>query len=164
MRAIIQRVARASVKVGEEVVGSIGRGVCVLVGISRDDTDDDIEYIVRKILNVRLFESENKRWERSVKDEGLEVLCVSQFTLYGYLKAMKDVGKLNLVVFHGNKLDFHNSMNPQDASVFYGRFMDKLRSSYLPENVQDGRFASMMNVEIVNEGPVTITLDSKIRN
>nr|CAR63531.1 putative Prion-like-(Q/N-rich)-domain-bearing protein [Angiostrongylus cantonensis] len=150
MRAIIQRVARASVKVGEEVVGSIGRGVCVLVGISRDDTDDDIEYIVRKILNVRLFESENKRWERSVKDEGLEVLCVSQFTLYGYLK--------------GNKLDFHNSMNPQDASVFYGRFMDKLRSSYLPENVQDGRFASMMNVEIVNEGPVTITFDSKIRN
>ncbi|KAE9412248.1 hypothetical protein Angca_010199, partial [Angiostrongylus cantonensis] len=135
-------------------VGSIGRGVCVLVGISRDDTDDDIEYIVRKILNVRLFESENKRWERSVKDEGLEVLCVSQFTLYGYLKVF---------VFHGNKLDFHNSMNPQDASVFYGRFMDKLRSSYLPENVQDGRFASMMNVEIVNEGPVTITLDSKIR-
>ncbi|VDL76103.1 unnamed protein product [Nippostrongylus brasiliensis] len=103
-------------------VGSIGRGVCVFVGISKDDNDDDIEYIVRKILNVRLFESDNKRWDKSVKDEGLEVLCVSQFTLYGFLK--------------GNKLDFHNSMNPQDASLFYGRFMDKLRSSYLPENIQ----------------------------
>ncbi|KAK5965377.1 D-aminoacyl-tRNA deacylase [Trichostrongylus colubriformis] len=86
MRAIIQRVARASVTVGEEVVSSIGRGVCVFVGISRDDKDEDIEYVIRKILNVRLFESENKRWDKSVKDEELEVLCVSQFTLYGYLK------------------------------------------------------------------------------
>ncbi|WKY09741.1 hypothetical protein Q1695_002248 [Nippostrongylus brasiliensis] len=104
---------------------------------------------VRKILNVRLFESDNKRWDKSVKDEGLEVLCVSQFTLYGFLK--------------GNKLDFHNSMNPQDASLFYGRFMDKLRSSYLPENIQDGRFAAMMNVAIVNDGPVTINIDSRNR-
>ncbi|WKY09743.1 hypothetical protein Q1695_002248 [Nippostrongylus brasiliensis] len=149
MRAVIQRVAKASVTVGEEIVGSIGRGVCVFVGISKDDNDDDIEYIVRKILNVRLFESDNKRWDKSVKDEGLEVLCVSQFTLYGFLK--------------GNKLDFHNSMNPQDASLFYGRFMDKLRSSYLPENIQDGRFAAMMNVAIVNDGPVTINIDSRNR-
>ncbi|WKY09742.1 hypothetical protein Q1695_002248 [Nippostrongylus brasiliensis] len=131
MRAVIQRVAKASVTVGEEIVGRIDR--------SR----------VRKILNVRLFESDNKRWDKSVKDEGLEVLCVSQFTLYGFLK--------------GNKLDFHNSMNPQDASLFYGRFMDKLRSSYLPENIQDGRFAAMMNVAIVNDGPVTINIDSRNR-
>ncbi|WKY09744.1 hypothetical protein Q1695_002248 [Nippostrongylus brasiliensis] len=136
MRAVIQRVAKASVTVGEEIVGSIGRGVCVFVGISKDDNDDDIEYIVRKILNVRLFESDNKRWDKSVKDEGLEVLCVSQFTLYGFLK---------------------------DASLFYGRFMDKLRSSYLPENIQDGRFAAMMNVAIVNDGPVTINIDSRNR-
>ncbi|KAK6018543.1 D-tyrosyl-tRNA(Tyr) deacylase [Ostertagia ostertagi] len=115
-------------------VSSIGRGVCVFVGISREDNDEDIEYIVRKILNVRLFASENKRWDKSVKDEGLEVLCVSQFTLYGYLK---------------------------DASEFYARFMEKMRKSYSPENVQDGRFAAMMNVEIVNDGPVTISLDSK---
>ncbi|VDO58035.1 unnamed protein product [Haemonchus placei] len=147
MRAVIQRVARASVKVGEEVVSSIGRGVCVFVGISRDDKDDDIEYIVRKILNVRLFASENKRWDKSVKDEGLEILCVSQFTLYGFLK-----------------LDFHNSMNPQDASTFYSSFMEKLRTSYLPENVKDGRFAAMMNVEIVNDGPVTISIDSRKRD
>ncbi|EPB79428.1 D-tyrosyl-tRNA(Tyr) deacylase [Ancylostoma ceylanicum] len=150
MRAVIQRVARASVKVGEEVVGSIGRGVCVFVGISREDSDDDIEYIVRKILNVRLFESDKKRWDKSVKDEGLEVLCVSQFTLYGFLK--------------GNKLDFHNSMNPEDASVFYSRFMDKMRSSYSHDKIQDGRFAAMMNVEIINDGPVTINLDSKNRD
>ncbi|XGW04127.1 hypothetical protein V3C99_015351 [Haemonchus contortus] len=150
MRAVIQRVARASVKVGEEVVSSIGRGVCVFVGISRDDKDDDIEYIVRKILNVRLFASENKRWDKSVKDEGLEILCVSQFTLYGFLK--------------GNKLDFHNSMNPQDASTFYTSFMERLRASYLPENVKDGRFAAMMNVEIVNDGPVTISIDSRQRD
>ncbi|VDO96984.1 unnamed protein product [Heligmosomoides polygyrus] len=132
------------------MVGSIGRGVCVFVGISKDDNDEDIDYIVRKILNVRLFESDNKRWDKSAKDEGLEVLCVSQFTLYGFLK--------------GNKLDFHNSMNPQDASLFYSRFMDRLRSSYLPEKVQDGRFAAMMNVEIVNDGPVTINLDSRNRD
>ncbi|VDM79290.1 unnamed protein product [Strongylus vulgaris] len=67
---------------------SIGRGVCVFVGISRDDKDDDIEYIVRKILNIRLFESDKKRWDKSVKDEDLEVLCVSQFTLYGILKVI----------------------------------------------------------------------------
>ncbi|XGW04128.1 hypothetical protein V3C99_015351 [Haemonchus contortus] len=137
MRAVIQRVARASVKVGEEVVSSIGRGVCVFVGISRDDKDDDIEYIVRKILNVRLFASENKRWDKSVKDEGLEILCVSQFTLYGFLK---------------------------DASTFYTSFMERLRASYLPENVKDGRFAAMMNVEIVNDGPVTISIDSRQRD
>ncbi|KJH51494.1 D-tyrosyl-tRNA(Tyr) deacylase [Dictyocaulus viviparus] len=158
MRAVVQRVVRASVNVAEEVVGSIGRGICVLVGISRDDNDDDIEYIVRKILNVRLFEADNKRWEKSVKDEQLEVLCVSQFTLHAYLKSNQ------YYHFYGNKLDFHNSMSPQDASVFYGRFMDKLRDSYLSEKVKDGRFASMMNVEIVNDGPVTIILDSKIRN
>ncbi|CAJ0591412.1 unnamed protein product [Cylicocyclus nassatus] len=150
MRAVIQRVAKASVKVGEEVVGSIGRGVCVFVGISKDDKEDDIEYIVRKILNIRLFESDKKRWDKSVKDEGLEVLCVSQFTLYGILK--------------GNKLDFHNSMNPEDASAFYARFMDRMRSSYSHEKIQDGRFAAYMNVEIVNDGPVTINIDSKIKD
>ncbi|KHJ87488.1 D-tyrosyl-tRNA(Tyr) deacylase, partial [Oesophagostomum dentatum] len=131
-------------------ISSIGRGVCVFVGISREDKDEDIEYIVRKILNVRLFASDNKRWDKSVKDEGLEVLCVSQFTLYGFLK--------------GNKLDFHNSMNPEDACAFYNRFMDKLRSSYPQEKIKDGRFAAMMNVEIVNDGPVTINLDSKNRD
>ncbi|KAE9549381.1 hypothetical protein FO519_007409 [Halicephalobus sp. NKZ332] len=136
-----------------ESIGSecekIGKGLCVLVGVSSEDSATDTEFIIRKILNLRLFDNpENeKRWDKSVKDLGLEVLIVSQFTLYGLLK--------------GNKIDYHRAMEPTKAKDFYGQFYKDLQKAYIPEKVKDGEFGAMMKVNIVNDGPVTITLDSR---
>ncbi|XP_053708987.1 D-aminoacyl-tRNA deacylase 1 isoform X1 [Synchiropus splendidus] len=147
MRAVIQRVSRASVTVGGEQVSSIGPGLCVLLGISADDTQKDAEYMVRKILNLRLFEDEEGRaWSRSVMDRHYEVLCVSQFTLQCILK--------------GNKPDFHAAMPAALAQPFYQSILEKLRSSYRPESVRDGKFGALMQVHIQNDGPVTIELTS----
>ncbi|VDM27885.1 unnamed protein product [Toxocara canis] len=133
-------------------ISSIGRGICVLIGIGRDDNDDDAEYIARKLINLRLFENDDtgKRWDRSVKDLQLEILCVSQFTLFGLLK--------------GNKLDYHRSMGPDESPEFYERFIQRLKRSYIDDKVKDGKFGSYMNVQIENDGPVTILLDSKNRD
>ncbi|XP_018606190.1 D-aminoacyl-tRNA deacylase 1 [Scleropages formosus] len=147
MKAIIQRVSKASVTVGEQQVSSIGRGLCVLLGISVDDTQKDVEYMVRKILNIRLFEDENGRaWSQSVVDRELEVLCVSQFTLQCYLK--------------GNKPDFHGAMPAELAQPFYTSMLEQMRSAYRPELVKDGQFGARMQVHIQNDGPVTIELES----
>lgn len=147
MRAIIQRVTKASVTVGEEQVSSIGRGICVLLGISVDDTQRDAEYIVRKILNLRLFEDENGRaWAKSVVDKDLEVLCVSQFTLQCILK--------------GNKPDFHSAMPAELAQPFYNSILESMRSAYKPELIKDGKFGAYMQVNIQNDGPVTVELTS----
>ncbi|KAK7789036.1 hypothetical protein R5R35_006535 [Gryllus longicercus] len=147
MKAVIQRVLRASVTVDGEVISSIGNGLCVLIGISREDSASDIEYVVRKILNIRLFNGENgKRWDVSVKEKGLEILCVSQFTLYHCLK--------------GNKLDFRNAMTAENSEEFYQTFLMTLKSQYKPELVKDGKFGAYMNVQIENDGPVTIELES----
>uniref|UniRef100_A0A1I7ZKK1 D-aminoacyl-tRNA deacylase n=1 Tax=Steinernema glaseri TaxID=37863 RepID=A0A1I7ZKK1_9BILA len=101
---------------------------------------------------MRLFPNEDsdKRWDKSVKDLGLEILCVSQFTLHATLK--------------GNKPDFHRAMAPSEAPDFYANFLAQLRKSYKPELIKDGRFGEMMNVSIVNDGPVTMMIDSKNRN
>ncbi|CAJ0582319.1 unnamed protein product, partial [Mesorhabditis spiculigera] len=150
MKAIIQRVTKASVTVGGEVISSIGKGLCVLVGIHRDDKIEDMEFIARKIVNLRLFDAEDgKKWDKSVKDLDLEILSVSQFTLHSQLK--------------GNKVDFHNSMSPADAAQFYEKFLAHLGRSYKTERIQDGKFAAYMMVNMDNDGPVTITLDSRNR-
>ncbi|XP_024145843.1 D-aminoacyl-tRNA deacylase 1 isoform X2 [Oryzias melastigma] len=147
MRAVIQRVTKASVTVGEEQVSSIGRGLCVLLGISVDDTQKDAEYMVRKILNLRLFEDESGRsWSQSVMDGNLEVLCVSQFTLQCILK--------------GNKPDFHAAMPAELAQPFYNSILEDMRSAYKPELVKDGKFGAKMQVHIQNDGPVTVELTS----
>ncbi|KRZ21812.1 Dolichyl-diphosphooligosaccharide--protein glycosyltransferase subunit 2 [Trichinella pseudospiralis] len=137
-------------KVNGEVVSSIQRGICALIGLSRDDDANDIEYIVRKLLNLRIFTGDaEKRWDKSVNDLQLEILCVSQFTLNALLK--------------GNKLDFHLSMNPSEAAQFYCTFVDKLRQNYREDLVKDGKFGAHMQLSIENDGPVTIILDSKQR-
>ncbi|ELU03758.1 hypothetical protein CAPTEDRAFT_101801 [Capitella teleta] len=137
--------------VGDELVSSVGRGICVLVGISRDDTPTDMEFMVRKILNLRLFDDENgKRWNKSVMDKDLEVLCVSQFTLYSILK--------------GNKPDFHLSMGGEDSEIFYKEFYKQMQKTYKPDKIKDGVFGAMMQVNIQNDGPVTITLESPQNN
>ncbi|KAH9509074.1 D-tyrosyl-tRNA(Tyr) deacylase [Bulinus truncatus] len=148
MKAVIQRVIKASVTVDDEIVGSIGRGLCVLVGISRYDTEKEMEYIVRKILNIRVFNDEtDKRWMKSVVDMGYEVLCVSQFTLESSLK--------------GNKPDFRHAMAPELSQPFYNQFLEALKAQYRPDKIQDGKFGAYMQVNIQNDGPVTIPLEIK---
>ena len=148
MKAIIQRVMNARVTVGDETVGSIGRGLCVLVGISRYDTEKEMDYIVRKILNLKLWddESSGKRWKKSVMDLDYEVLCVSQFTLEVTLK--------------GNNVDFHCAMAPESSEAFYNNFLHTLKTKYKPGKVQDGAFGKMMQVHIQNDGPITIPLEA----
>ncbi|CAG0907037.1 unnamed protein product, partial [Cyprideis torosa] len=104
MKAIVQRVSRASVSVDGEIVSSIGQGICVFIGIARNDQASDLEYIIRKLLNVRVFENPTttaKKWDLSVKDAGGEILCVSQFTLHSVLK--------------GNKLEFRNAKSGDES-------------------------------------------------
>jgi len=147
MRAVIQRVVKASVSVSDELVSSIGRGVCVLIGITHTDTKKDIEFMVRKLVNLRLFDDENGvRWKHSVKDKDYEILCVSQFTLYSVLK--------------GNKPDYHQAMGADKSETFYRDFLSELCKAYKPERIKDGLFGANMQVHIENDGPVTIQLDS----
>ncbi|XP_005099208.1 D-aminoacyl-tRNA deacylase 1 [Aplysia californica] len=146
MKAIIQRVMKASVTVGDETVGSIGQGLCVLVGISRHDTQREMDFIVRKILGLKLFDDESgNRWKKNLVDLDYEVLCVSQFTLESTLK--------------GAKPDFHNAMSPDRSRGFYNQFLEALKSKYKPEKVQDGAFGEYMQVHIQNDGPVTIPIE-----
>ncbi|XP_061584807.1 D-aminoacyl-tRNA deacylase 1 [Cololabis saira] len=149
MKAVIQRVAEASVTVGGARISSIGPGLCVLLGINVDDTEKETEYMVRKILNLRLFEDgsgSGRAWSCSVVDRDLEVLLVSQFTLQAVLK--------------GNKPDFHQAMPAQRAEPFYNRVLEEMRSKYRPDRVKDGKFGAHMQLQIQNDGPVTIELSS----
>ncbi|CAH1791967.1 unnamed protein product [Owenia fusiformis] len=132
--------------VGDEVVSSIGKGICVLVGISRDDTTKESDILARKILNLRIFDSDaGKRWNKNVMDKKYEVLCVSQFTLECIMK--------------GNKPDFHAAMGGEESQTFYNNFLEKLKSMYSPEKIKDGRFGAYMQVNIQNDGPVTIPIE-----
>ncbi|GFY63082.1 d-aminoacyl-tRNA deacylase 1 [Trichonephila inaurata madagascariensis] len=151
MRVVIQRCSKASVLVGDEVISSIGRGICVLVGISKNDTKKDMDFMVRKLVNIRLFDDENgKRWCHSIKDKGYEVLLVSQFTLLGTLK--------------GNKPDFRTAMGPEASAQFYSDFVSAVKQAYCEERVKDGKFGAYMQVCIQNDGPVTINLESPVKS
>ncbi|XP_072750876.1 D-aminoacyl-tRNA deacylase 1 isoform X2 [Anoplolepis gracilipes] len=149
MKAVIQRVSKASVSVDGEVISSIGNGLCVLIGIKKGDGVVDMEYIVRKILNTKLFDGDKgKKWGASVTDKKYEILCISQFTLYHVLK--------------GNKLDFHRAMPAQESESFYMNFLAELRKKYIPDLVKDGKFGAMMEVCIQNSGPVTLEIESPV--
>ncbi|CAH2253154.1 D-aminoacyl-tRNA deacylase 1 [Pelobates cultripes] len=132
--------------VGDEQISSIGRGICVLLGISVEDTQKDVDYMVRKILNLRIFADESgKPWCKSVMDKQYEVLCVSQFTLQCILK--------------GNKPDYHMAMPSEQAEPFYNDFLQHMKRAYKPELIKDGKFGAYMQVNIQNDGPVTIELE-----
>ncbi|KAJ3151937.1 D-tyrosyl-tRNA(Tyr) deacylase [Geranomyces variabilis] len=150
MKAVIQRVTAASVTVDGELVGQIGRGLCLLVGITVDDTPKDVDWMVKKVTTLRLFEDAEtgKSWDKSVKDLDLGILSVSQFTLYA-------------VTSKGAKPDFHLAAKSDISKDVYMGFLEKLRTAHKPERIQDGRFGAMMNVDIQNDGPVTILLDSR---
>ena len=146
MRAVIQRVSRAQVSVGEEIVGKIGPGIVVLLGISRNDTQGDADYLATKITGLRIFEDENGKMNLSLADTGGAVLAISQFTLYG------DARK-------GKRPSFDEAAPPGIASELYEYFVNRVREVGLP--CETGRFQAMMQVDLVNDGPVTILLDSK---
>lgn len=146
MRAVIQRVARARVSVREEMVGKIGRGILVLLGVSKADTEADADYLAAKVAGLRIFDDENGKMNVSLLDNGGEVLVVSQFTLYG------DTRK-------GKRPSFDEAAPPQVANELYQHFVGKIREVGI--RCETGRFQAMMQVELVNDGPVTILLDSK---
>jgi D-tyrosyl-tRNA(Tyr) deacylase len=147
VRAVVQRVTSARVRVGGRVAGEVGRGLLVFLGIGRADTLDDVKYVVGKIRDLRVFEgADGKPMDRSVADVGGAVLAVSQFTLYG------DIRK-------GRRPAFDAAAAPDVARALYDEFVRELRATQLP--VATGEFQAMMQVELVNDGPVTILVDSK---
>ncbi len=146
MKALLQRVTGASVSVGGEVVGRIGRGLVVLVGVASGDTDKDINYLVQKMVNLRIFPDEDGRFDLSALDIKGELLLVSQFTL------LADTRK-------GRRPSFVGAAPPDEAEKLFGRFVEQARATGL--RVETGRFQQYMQVEIHNDGPVTILLDSR---
>lgn len=146
MRAVVQRVARSSVTVEGKVVGETGRGLVALLGVGRDDTADDAVYLADKVANLRIFEDGQGKMNLSVLDTGGKVLAVSQFTLYG------DCRK-------GRRPGFSGAAPPEEARGLYGIFVRELEKLGL--EVATGIFREHMTVEIINDGPVTLLLDSK---
>ena len=145
MRAVVQRVSRAQVLVTGEVRGEIGRGLCVLVGIADDDGEEDAVRLAGRVARLRIFENEAGRVDRSLVEVGGEALVVSQFTL------IADTAK-------GNRPSFGHAAPPERAEPLYGRFCDALRELGVP--VATGAFGARMALEIVNDGPVTIVLET----
>ena len=143
MRALVQRVTKASVVVNEKLVSKIDNGILVFVGFTHNDTIDDIEYIVNKIINLRIFDDSNGVMNLSVIDKNYEVLSVSQFTLYGDTKK-------------GNRPSYIKALNGKEAIVLYDEFNSKLQEKL---HVETGKFGAEMLVNIQNDGPVTITLE-----
>lgn len=146
MRAVVQRVSRAKVTVAGAVAGEIGQGLLVLLGVSREDSAASAEYLADKIVGLRIFEDDAGKMNRSVAEVGGAVLAVSQFTLYG------DVRK-------GKRPSFDDAARPEKARELYEHFVERVRASGL--RCETGRFQEMMEVELVNDGPVTILVDSE---
>lgn len=146
MRGIIQRVSRAKVTVSGETIGEIGRGILLLLGVSREDSAKEADYLLEKTLNLRIFEDAEDKMNLSLLDIKGELLVVSQFTLYG------DARK-------GRRPSFIKAGLPFEANALYEYFVKEARKQI--EKVETGRFQAMMDVELVNDGPVTIMLDSE---
>ncbi len=146
MRAVVQRVSRASVSVDGEISGKIGPGILLLLGVSVKDTEEDAIYLLEKTLNLRIFDDADGKMNESLAGKAGGLLVVSQFTLYG------DSRK-------GRRPSYINAARPEDANRLYEFFVAEARKR-LPD-VQTGRFQAMMDVELVNDGPVTLLLDSE---
>ena len=144
MRLLIQRVSKASVKVEGECVGKINKGFLVFLGITHGDTKDNVDYLVNKLYNLRVFEDENEKMNLSIKDINGEILIVSQFTLYADTS-------------HGNRPSFINAAKPYKANELYEYFIEKAKQTGL--KIEAGIFGTDMKVELLNDGPVTILLE-----
>jgi D-tyrosyl-tRNA(Tyr) deacylase len=146
MRAVVQRVTHAKVRIDSEVIGEIGNGLVVLLGIARDDTEKDTDYLVEKIAALRIFDDEAGRMNLSLKDTGGGLLVVSQFTLYGDVR-------------RGLRPSWIEAASPGIAEPLYDFFVKQARA--IMSDVATGSFRAMMKLELVNDGPVTILLDSR---
>tara|TARA_R100000027_G_scaffold2734_9_gene2719 strand:- start:24186 stop:24641 length:456 start_codon:yes stop_codon:yes gene_type:complete len=150
MRAVIQRVSRAEVRVKDDVVGRIGVGLLVLLGVSRDDSEEDVRWLATRLGKVRIFEDDEGRMSRSLNDIGGEVLIISQFTLFGSMKK-------------GSRPSFNRAAPPETAIPLYESFL-QLMKEQTGDRVATGIFGADMKVELVNDGPVTLVLDSQDRD
>lgn len=147
MRAVIQRVSKAKVTVAGQVIGEIGRGLLVLLGIEAEDTSEDRDWLIKKLMNMRIFPDESGNMNIDVTDAAGDILVVSQFTLHASTKK-------------GNRPSFIKAAKPDVAEKMYNDFVATLEGEF-EGAVQTGKFGAMMDVELVNEGPVTIWLDTK---
>ena len=141
MRVVLQRVNHAAVRIDGETVGQIQKGYLLLVGLAPEDTDEQLDWMVHKIVTLRVFEDENGKLNRALADVNGEILSISQFTLYADVK-------------HGNRPGFSKAAKPEIAAPLYDRFNEKLRQAGV--HVETGRFGADMKVELENDGPVTI--------
>ncbi len=149
MKAVIQRVKSASVSVDDKIIGEIATGFLILLGVEQCDTQDDLNYLVKKTIGLRIFKDDSKNMNLSIKDVGGEALIVSQFTLCA------DTSR-------GRRPSFIKAANPEEADSMYQQFCEQLTMNNL--SVQTGKFGAMMDVSLVNDGPVTIILDSREKN
>ena len=146
MRAVVQRVKESSVKADNEIIGRIDKGLLVLLGVAQEDTPSDADYLAKKIVNLRIFQDEDVKMNRSLLSIGANMLVVSQFTLLG------DCRK-------GRRPSFIAAAGPQKASELYEHFVQQVRR--LGISVETGRFQAMMEVALINDGPVTLVLESR---
>jgi D-tyrosyl-tRNA(Tyr) deacylase len=146
VRVVLQRSKEASVTVADEVVGKINSGLVLLVGITHEDTNEDVEYVADKVVNLRIFEDENGKMNHSLKDKEGEILSISQFTLYGDCKK-------------GRRPNFMDAAKPDIAKERYDYFNQVLRDKGI--HVETGTFGAMMDVSLTNDGPVTLIVESK---
>ena len=146
MRVVVQRVSQSNVKVSGEIIGEINEGLMVLVSFVDEDNDTDLGWMTKKIINLRIFNDDEGKMNRSVQDVGGDILLISQFTLHGSTKK-------------GNRPSFIKSAKPDFASVMYERFIKVLEQS-LGKEIQTGEFGGDMKVSLINDGPTTIIIDS----
>ncbi len=147
MKLVVQRVSNASVEVDEKVVGQIDEGLMVLVGFGEDDSEKEADYLARKLVKLRIFQDENGRMNKSVKDIGGKVLLVPQFTLYAHTKK--------------NRPSFHKALAPDKATELFDYFTSKCREDI---EVETGEFGAYMKVGLLNDGPVTILLEKEFES
>ena len=147
MRVVVQRVSQSNVKVSGEVIGEIKEGLMVLVSFVDEDNDTDLDWMTKKIINLRIFNDDEGKMNRSVQDVGGDILLISQFTLHGSTKK-------------GNRPSFIKAAKPDFANVMYERFIKVLEQS-LGKEIQTGEFGGDMKVSLINDGPTTIIIDSK---
>lgn len=149
MRALVQRVSEGGVEIpSHNYSAEIGKGMVILLGVKNDDNEDDLIFVADKCSNLRIFEDENEKMNLSIKDIDGEVLVISQFTLYGNTRK-------------GNRPGFDDAARPEMANELYEKFVERMRSNLGKEKIKTGIFASMMNVKIYNDGPVTFLVESK---
>lgn len=146
MKAVIQRVKSASVSINNQLYSKISQGILVLLGVEKNDTKQNADYLADKILKLRIFEDENEKMNFSIKDIQGEILVVSQFTLAGDCKK-------------GTRPSFDNAKNPNEANELYEYFVSQLKNSGL--KIETGKFRAMMDIELINDGPVTFILENQ---